>query len=138
MSDFLLNLHRSIAHRAIAKILDIPAGMPAVFAIAPASRSRHIFSQKIAHLRFNIRSYLKKEILVQGQGGTEFQPAGILMYVEDLNRRPNAEIGLKDFFESASIQIPFFSSKESIGSYQSVLPCIKDRANQWYNGHPAE
>jgi hypothetical protein len=40
--------------------------------------------------------------LAQGQGGTEFQPAGILKYVEDLKPGPNTEIGQKDFFEIAS------------------------------------
>ncbi|CAD7844936.1 MAG: hypothetical protein [Olavius algarvensis Delta 4 endosymbiont] len=49
-----------------------------------------------------IRSYLKKRILVQNQGGREFQPGGILEYFEDLNRAPNAAFGLKDFFEMAS------------------------------------
>jgi hypothetical protein len=48
------------------------------------------------------RSHLKNRILVQGQGGAEFQPAGILKYVEDLKRGPNAEIGPKDIFEIAS------------------------------------
>jgi hypothetical protein len=48
------------------------------------------------------RSHLKNRILAQGQGGTEFQPAGILKYVEDLKRGPNTEIGQKDFFEIAS------------------------------------
>jgi rSAM/selenodomain-associated transferase 2/rSAM/selenodomain-associated transferase 1 len=48
------------------------------------------------------RSHLKNRILAQGQGGTEFQPAGILKYVEDLKRGPNTEIGEKDFFEIAS------------------------------------
>ena len=43
------------------------------------------------------RSHLKKKILVQGQGGSEFQTAGILKYVEDLKQGPNAEIGPKDF-----------------------------------------
>jgi len=47
-------------------------------------------------------SHLKKRILVQDQGGAEFQPAGILKYVEDLKRGPNAELGPKDFFEIAS------------------------------------
>ena len=51
-----------------------------------------------------IRSHLKKGILVQDQGGSEFQPAGIRKYVEDLKEGPNAEIGLKDFFEIASNQ----------------------------------
>ena len=48
------------------------------------------------------RSYLKNWILGQDQGGSEFQPAGILWYVEDLKRGSNAEIGPKDFFEIAS------------------------------------
>ncbi|MCD4762448.1 MAG: hypothetical protein K8R28_00330 [Desulfobacterales bacterium] len=52
MSDFLLNLRRSLAHKGFAKILDISAGMPAVFANPYASRSQHISSQKIAQLRF--------------------------------------------------------------------------------------
>jgi hypothetical protein len=46
-------------------------------------------------------SHLKKRILVQDQGGAEFQPAGILKYVEDLKRGTNAEVGPKDFFEIA-------------------------------------
>jgi hypothetical protein len=50
----------------------------------------------------------KKRILVQGQGGTEFQPAGILKYVEDLKRSPNTEIETKDFFEIASNKVATF------------------------------
>ena len=66
----------------------------------------------------NIRSDLKTKILVQDQDGAEFQPAGVLKYVEDLRptkrvgsdgpssnagkRGPNAEIGLKDYLEIAS------------------------------------
>jgi hypothetical protein len=50
---------------------------------------------------FFSRSHLKDRILVQGQGGSRFQPAGILKYVEDLKRGPNAEIGLIDIFEIA-------------------------------------
>jgi len=52
LSDFLLDLHRSLAHQESSKILDISTGMPAVFANPYASRSQHIFSQKIAQLRF--------------------------------------------------------------------------------------
>jgi hypothetical protein len=52
LSDFLLDLHRSLAHQGSAKILDISTGMPAVFANFYASRFRHISSQKIAQLRF--------------------------------------------------------------------------------------
>ena len=54
------------------------------------------------HFRMDTRSHLKKRILVQDQGGVEFQPAGILKYVEDLKRGANTEIGPKDFFEIAS------------------------------------
>jgi hypothetical protein len=55
---------------------------------------------------FICRSHLKKMILVQDKGGAELQPAGILKYVEDLKRGPNAEIGPKDFFETASNEFP--------------------------------
>jgi hypothetical protein len=48
------------------------------------------------------RSYLKNRILAQGQGWTQFQPAGILKYVEDLKGEPNTEIEEKDFFKIAS------------------------------------
>jgi len=54
------------------------------------------------------RSYLKKRILVQNQGGREIKPGGILAYFEDLNRAPNAEFGLKDFFEIAYSSALFF------------------------------
>ena len=50
----------------------------------------------------SIRSHLKKKVLVQDQGEAEFQPTGILKYVEDLKRGSNAEVGPKDFFEIAS------------------------------------
>ena len=48
------------------------------------------------------RSYLKNKILGQGQGGHKVQPADILVYFEELERGPNAEIGTKDIFEIAS------------------------------------
>jgi hypothetical protein len=48
------------------------------------------------------RSYLKNRILVQYQGRADLQTGGIHRYVEDLKRKPNAEIGPKDFFEMAS------------------------------------
>jgi hypothetical protein len=41
-------------------------------------------------------------IWVQVQGGAEFQPAGILVYVEELKLSPNAEIGPIDSIEIAS------------------------------------
>jgi len=49
------------------------------------------------------RSHLKNRILVQVQGGTEFQPADILKYFEELKLGHNTEIGEKDLFEMASI-----------------------------------
>ncbi|MCD4763159.1 MAG: hypothetical protein K8R28_03940 [Desulfobacterales bacterium] len=51
MSDFLLELHQSLAHQGFAKSFDISIGMPTIFANLAASRSRHISSQKIAQLR---------------------------------------------------------------------------------------
>jgi hypothetical protein len=51
LGDFLLDLHRSLAHQGSAKILDISTGMPAVFANPYASRSQYISSQKIPQLR---------------------------------------------------------------------------------------
>jgi len=50
LSDFLLDLRRSLAHKGFAKILNISTGMPAVFSNPYASRSQHISSQKIAQL----------------------------------------------------------------------------------------
>ena len=50
LSDFLLDLHQSLAHQGLAKSLDISIGMPALFANLAASTSRHISSQKIAQL----------------------------------------------------------------------------------------
>jgi hypothetical protein len=60
------------------------------------------------------RSHLKNRILAQGQGGAEFQPAGILKYVEELKRGPNTEIGKKDFFEIASIKIKMGRVKRQV------------------------
>jgi hypothetical protein len=40
--------------------------------------------------------------LVQNRGGAEFQTAGILLYVEDLKRGSNKDIGPKDIFEMGS------------------------------------
>ena len=46
--------------------------------------------------------------MVQGQGGAEIQPAGILKYSEELKRGPNSDIGPKDIFEIASSKILLF------------------------------
>jgi hypothetical protein len=40
--------------------------------------------------------------LVQDRGGAEFKTAGILLYVEDLKRGSNKEVGPKDIFEMSS------------------------------------
>jgi hypothetical protein len=49
-----------------------------------------------------IRTYLKNRILVQDCGGAEFQTGGILLYVEDLKRGTNKDIGPKDIVEMGS------------------------------------
>jgi hypothetical protein len=49
-----------------------------------------------------IRTHLKNRILVQDRGGAEFQTGGILLYVEDLKRGANKDIGPKDIFEMGS------------------------------------
>jgi hypothetical protein len=41
----------------------------------------------------------------KNRGGTEFQPAGIHQYFEDLKKGTNKEFGPKDFFEIASYSI---------------------------------
>jgi len=52
LSDFLLDLRQSLAHKGFAKSLNISTGMPTVFANPYASRFQHISSQKSAQLRF--------------------------------------------------------------------------------------
>ena len=52
-----------------------------------------------------IRTYLKNRILVQDRGGAGFQTGGILLYVEDLKRGTNKDIGPKDIFETASYKV---------------------------------
>ena len=52
LSDFLLDLHQSLAHQGLAKSLDISIGMPTIFASLAASRFWHISSQKIVQLRY--------------------------------------------------------------------------------------
>jgi hypothetical protein len=49
-----------------------------------------------------IKTYLKNSILVQDRGGAEFRTGGILLYVEDLERDTNKDIGSKDIFEMGS------------------------------------
>ena len=51
---------------------------------------------------------IKNRILVQVQGGTEFQPADILKYFEELEFGPNTEIGTKGLFEMAYSCIPSY------------------------------
>jgi len=59
------------------------------------------------------RSHLKNRILVQDRGGIEFQTAGILLYVEDLKRGTNKDIGPKDIFEMASNNLhPLWASEK--------------------------
>jgi hypothetical protein len=60
LRDFLLDLHRSLAHKGFAKILDISTGMPAVCANLSASRPRHISSQKPLNLGLNNFGYVSQ------------------------------------------------------------------------------
>ena len=69
-----------------------------------------------------IRSHLKNRILVQDRGGAEFQTGGILLYVEDLKRGTNKDIGPKDIFEIASTslwQLGYFNSTFFLKSQES-------------------
>ena len=66
------------------------------------------------------RSYLKNRILVQVQGGNEFQPANILKYFEELGFGPNAEIGTKGLFEMASIYSLCFYTNDLCG-FRNIL-----------------
>jgi hypothetical protein len=50
------------------------------------------------NLKYNNRSHLKNRILVQSQGRLEFQPAGILMYFEELKLKLNAGFGAINIF----------------------------------------
>jgi hypothetical protein len=54
------------------------------------------------------KSHPKIRIFVQGQGGSEFSAAGILLVFEDWKRGPDTEMGRKDDFEIASNEKRFF------------------------------
>ena len=56
---------------------------------------------RLGHKR-RLESDLKIKVLVQYQGGAEFQPAGKLNDVEDLKRGSNAAVGPKDYFKTDS------------------------------------
>ena len=78
LSDFLLDLHQSLAHQGLAKNLDISIGMPTIFANLAASISWHISSQKIAQLRLKngIKNQRpKREEVSCGQNSDCNQPA---------------------------------------------------------------
>ena len=62
----------------------------------------HIFKCTVFLNRGKIRSHLKNRILIQVQDGTDFQPADILKYFEELEFGPNTEIGTKGLFEMVS------------------------------------
>jgi len=63
-----------------------------------------IFSRKPSPvLRQTPRTHLKNRILVRDRGRAEFKTGGILLYVEDLKRGTNKDIGPKDMFELGSI-----------------------------------
>jgi len=55
------------------------------------------------YLQKIFRTQLKNRILAQDRDGAELQTAGILLYVEDLKRGTNKDVGPKDIFELGSI-----------------------------------
>jgi len=60
----------------------------------------NLMGQKsLVNQSFPFRIHLKNRILVQDRGGTELQTGGILLYIEDLKRGSNKDIGPKDIFE---------------------------------------
>ena len=68
------------------------------------------------------RSCLKNRILVQDRGGAESQTGGILLYVEDLKRGTNKDIGPKDIFEMASNNNPDrFNTTSHLIDLQEIL-----------------
>ena len=75
-------------------------------------------------IRLLTRSHLKNRILVQDQGGAEFQPADILQYFEELKRGPNAEVGPKDIFEIASYNFRCYLQR-NIYQNLSMLVLVK-------------
>jgi len=62
--------------------------------------------------------------LVQDRGGAEFHTGGILLYVEDLKRGTNKEVGPKDIFE--------MGSKETWPSFRPLGPAAR-REDQVFN-----
>jgi NADPH-dependent glutamate synthase beta subunit-like oxidoreductase len=90
----------------------------------------------------DVRTHLKNRILVQDRGGAEFsrvagfpvrsytpcgsQTGGILLYVEDLKRGTNKDIGPKDIFEMGSSEIPVayreMSEKELLPKPRIAVP----------------
>ena len=66
----------------------------------PMPRACSAMPQDFLHLDGHYKPS-QKRILVQDQGGFEFQTAGIRLYAEDLEPGSNTEIGPKDFFEMA-------------------------------------
>jgi hypothetical protein len=53
--------------------------------------------------------HLKNRILVQDRGGTELSSGGILLYVEDLKRGTNKDIGPKDILRCVLVAFPLVS-----------------------------
>jgi hypothetical protein len=79
--------------------------------------------EKAASLKlpFFIRIHLKNRILVQDRGGAEFETAGILLYVEDLKRGTNKDIGPKDIFEMGSNKFRCCPAQAKIDSPRPIF-----------------
>ena len=63
----------------------------------------------------------RNKIPAQDQGGAEFQPAGILEYVEDLGGGPNAEIGPEDISVIPSDLASIIYTSGSTGKPKGVM-----------------
>ena len=75
-----------------------------------------------------LRAISKKRILVQDQGESGFQTAGIRLYVEDLEPGSNTEIGPKDFFEIACRNLWLLSEGSAGARLEESTPgAIEDR-----------
>ena len=78
--------------------------------------------------------------MVQDRGGAELQTGGILLYVEDLKRGTNKDIGPKDIFEMASnksgqnTQTELKTRKEDYNIMVEVTEEATKQIQEYFNG----
>ncbi|MDH3798616.1 MAG: hypothetical protein OES70_08245, partial [Desulfobacterales bacterium] len=79
--------------------------------------------------------------MVQDRGGAEFKTAGILLYVEDLKRGSNKDIGPKDIFEMGSDIYLGILGKKVLKSLTFLMlhgkPVVRPRSKRSYKRHDA-